>query len=192
MPSSSSRSSRLVARRASIVALALGFALALAGLAGGRASAQGSGAAPPPAAEPAPPPPAPAADAPPPPPTPTPTTRAEPVLPVAQPPAPARGGAVVTYHSPMRPMCEDELAKDTDWFDNLKTRLTDKINRDVHKDAANYATANNKHVIIAYAVFWVFTVVFVLMMWRRQRALQAELTRLEGDLARALKEGGAA
>lgn len=189
MPSSSSRSSR----SSRPVVLAVALALAFAALTSGRASAQGSGAAPPPAAAPAAPPPV--ADAPlasPPPPTPTPTDKGEPALPVAQPPAPARGGAVVTYHSPMRPMCEDELAKDTDWFDNLKSRLTEKINRDVHKDAATYATANNKHVIIAYAVFWVFTVVFVLMMWRRQRALQAELTRLEGDLARALKEGGAA
>ena len=91
----------------------------------------------------------------------------------------------------MRPTCEDELAKDRDWFDNLKGRLADKLNRDIHTNAAHYATANNKHVVAAYAVFWVFTVGFVLMMWRRQRALQAELARLERDLAKALKEGGA-
>ncbi len=53
-------------------------------------------------------------------------------------------------------------------------------------------TANNKHVVAAYATFWVLTVGFVLMMWRRQRALQADVARLELDLARALKEGGAA
>jgi CcmD family protein len=88
--------------------------------------------------------------------------------------------------------CEDELAKDPAWFNDLKGRLADQLNRNVHTDAAHYATTNNKHVVAAYAVFWILTAGFVLMMWRRQRALQAELVRLERDLARALKEGGAA
>ena len=161
------------ARRRSSLVLALVVGLVLA--VGGRASAQDGGTtAEPPAAPVVPPTTAPpAADQP------------------AQPPGPPRGGGIVTYHSPMRPACEDELARDHDWFDNLKGRLADKLNRDIHTTAAHYATANNKHVVAAYAVFWVFTVGFVLMMWRRQRALQAELARLERDLAKALKEGGA-
>jgi CcmD family protein len=92
----------------------------------------------------------------------------------------------------MRTACEEELAKDADWFDNLKARLSEKLNRDVHEEAFTYAKANNKHVVAAYAAFWLLTVGFVIMMWRRQRALQAELTRLERDLAKAVKDGGAA
>ncbi len=110
--------------------------------------------------------------------------------PLAQPPV-APAGGTATYHSPMRPTCEEELAKDKDWFDNLKTRLLDKINRDVHGDAARYAAANNKHVIAAYAVFWVFAVAFLVLMWLRQRRLQAELGRLARELEQAIKDGGA-
>jgi CcmD family protein len=105
------------------------------------------------------------------------------------PPAPAAGAGKASYHSPMRTVCEDELAKDTDWFDNLKARLSDKLNRDVHTTAYNYAKANNRHVFAAYAVFWLLIAGFVVVMWRRQRALQAELTRLEAELARAVKDG---
>lgn len=120
----------------------------------------------------------------------------------APPPPPSVGGAIdhsmravclqelAKDHDFMKLTCEDELAKDQAWFDNLKGRLSEKLNRDIHKNAAHYATANNRHVIAAYAAFWVLTVGFVLMMWRRQRALQAELARLERDLAAALKDGG--
>jgi CcmD family protein len=104
--------------------------------------------------------------------------------------APPAGAGTASYHSPMRTACEDELAQDPDWFANLKARLSEQINRNVHVDAARYASQNNKHVVAAYAVFWVLTAGFVLLMWRRQRGLQAELTRLERELGRALKEGG--
>ena len=95
-------------------------------------------------------------------------------------------------HAFTKIVCEEELAKDQAWWGDLKGRLADQLNRNVHVEAAHYATTNNKHVVAAYAVFWVLTVGFVLMMWRRQRALQGELTRLERDLARAMKDGGAA
>lgn len=166
-------------RRSSLVFSA---ALALLVLVGaGRASAQDGGSAAPtaaPGAEPAP-------------------------VPAPPPPAPPTGGApnhalratcqaeLANDHDFAKIVCEEELAKDKAWFTNLQARLLEKIDRDVHGDAASYATQNNKHVIYAYAAFWIFTVGFVLMMWRRQRALQADVTRLERDLARALKEGGA-
>jgi CcmD family protein len=122
----------------------------------------------------------------------------------ALPPVPAAGGPsdhsmramcqqeLANDHAFMKIACEDELAKDKAWFNDLKARLSAQINRNVHTDAANYATQNNKHVVAAYAVFWVLTAGFVLLMWRRQRALTAEVERLERELARALKEGGAA
>jgi CcmD family protein len=176
---------------------ALVAGLALASL-GGRASAQPGGQPPPPSTGSAPAPAAPAPTAADSAPVPAPTA-AEPAAPAAAPvaaqpapPAPPAGAGRASYHSPMRTTCEDELAKDKDWFANLKSRLTEQINRNVHVDAARYATQNNKHVVAAYAVFWVLTAGFVLLMWRRQRALQDELGRLERELARAVKEGGGA
>ena len=197
--------------RRSLRLLALPAVLALAlVVSAGRASAQG--------ADPVPaPPPVPAA----------------PAQPTTPPPATAPTAAgEASYHSPMRTACEDELAKDKDWFNNLKNRLagalfteqqqyekalkdyeaggaqgqrpappqapswfadlSDRMNRQVHADASHYATRNNRHVIYAYAVFWLFTAAFVVVLWRRQRVLKAELDRLEGELARAVKEGGAA
>lgn len=121
-----------------------------------------------------------------------PTPTAAPTAPpVAQPPAaePARNAGTASYHSPMRGACEDELAKDHDWFDNLKSRLSEHININVHKDAVRYATTNNRHVVMAYAAFWLLTVGFVLVMWRRQRALAAEIARLEQELSRAVGGG---
>ena len=169
--------SAMSSRRSSLVFSAAFALFVLAGA--GRASAQDGGVVAPtaaPVAEPAP----------------------------APPPPPPTGGAsdhsmravcqteLANDHDFAKIVCEGELAKDQAWFNDLKGRLADQLNRNVHAEAAHYATTNNKHVVAAYAVFWVLTVGFVLMMWRRQRALQGEITRLERDLAKAMKDGGAA
>ena len=176
-------SSSVASRRSPIVVLALLIAgLLCATRAPAVADDQGSGSAAPTAAPVAPP-----------------TT--EPVP--APPPVPATGDSdhsmramcqqeLAKDHAFMKITCEDEIAKDKVWLNDLKARLSAQINRNVHLDAAHYATQNNKHVVAAYAVFWVLTAGFVLLMWRRQRALAAELARLERELARALKEGGTA
>jgi len=90
----------------------------------------------------------------------------------------------------MRLQCEDELRKDKDWYADLKEQLYAKV----QKDASTYATTNNRHVLMAYAVFWLLTVGFVVLQWRRQQVLKGEVARLEQELQRALRDeakGGA-
>ena len=108
----------------------------------------------------------------------------------AAPPAPPTAAGEASYHSPMRLQCEDELRKDKDWYADLKEQLYAKV----QKDASTYATTNNRHVLMAYAVFWLLTVGFVVLQWRRQQVLKGEVARLEQELQRALRDeakGGA-
>jgi hypothetical protein len=162
------------------------FAVALAPLV---ASAQpaptaGSAAPAPVAAPPADPPPAaappgdpaPAADMPPPP-TPAPVMTPPPAPAVAplcrlaeQPEQPAAGSATkkVSFHSPMRQVCEDELSKDDDWWFNLQARLR----RNIHEQAFREVQTNNRHVVAAYGAMWLIAIGFVVLMWMRQQALE--------------------
>ncbi|MEZ4399925.1 MAG: hypothetical protein R3B06_07890 [Kofleriaceae bacterium] len=106
-----------------------------------------------------------------------------------EPPAPEPGKPVVAApHSPMRQVCEDELAKDHDWWFNLQGRLRQNI----HRQAAQEITTNNRHVVIAYGAMWILAVGFLLLMWVRQGRLRAEIARLERDLARVEREDGGA
>ncbi len=89
-----------------------------------------------------------------------------------------------TYHSPMRQQCEGELKKDKDWYAILK----EQCYAAVQNDASLYATTNHRHVLMAYAAFWLLTVGFVVHLWRRQQALKGEVIRLEQELGRALRE----
>ena len=101
-------------------------------------------------------------------------------------PPPAAGAA--SYHSPLRLQCEEELRKDKDWYADLKEQCYGAV----QNDASRYATTNNRHVVMAYAAFWLLTVGFVVLQWRRQQQLKAEVVRLEQELARALKDGASA
>ena len=104
------------------------------------------------------------------------------------PAGPPAGQGEATYHSPLRLQCEEELRKDKDWYADLKEQCYGAV----QNDAARYATTNNRHVIMAYAAFWLLTVGFVVLQWRRQQQLKAEVARLEQELARALKDGASA
>jgi hypothetical protein len=91
--------------------------------------------------------------------------------------------------SPMRAQCEAELAKDATWMAELKQ----SIRPEVHKEDAEQMLNNRKHVVAAYAVLWGLTVLFVLLMWMRQKRLAADMKRLEEDLFAATqgtKKGG--
>lgn len=85
-----------------------------------------------------------------------------------------------TVHSPMRQVCEDELAKDHDWWFNLQGRLRNNI----HEQAAKEITTNNRHVVAAYAAMWLIAIVFVIYLWMRQQRLKGEVARLAAELAR--------
>ncbi|MBZ0233173.1 MAG: hypothetical protein K8M05_12655 [Deltaproteobacteria bacterium] len=88
------------------------------------------------------------------------------------------------YHSPMRQACEDELSKDPDWWFSLEGRLRTQI----HVQTSREVSTNNRHVVLAYGAIWIIAVAFIVLLWRKQVALRAEIERLSRDLTRA--EGG--
>jgi hypothetical protein len=86
-----------------------------------------------------------------------------------------------TYESPMRQQCEDELAKDHAWWFNLEGRLRTQI----HVQASREVSTNNRHVVMAYAAIWLIAIGFVVLLWRKQQALRAEIDRLSKELSKA-------
>lgn len=50
---------------------------------------------------------------------------------------------------------------------------------------------NERHVILAYAAMWVLAAGFLVMLWRRQQGLVAEIAQLNRDLAEATAEPAA-
>ncbi|MBX3158480.1 MAG: hypothetical protein KF773_21100 [Deltaproteobacteria bacterium] len=50
---------------------------------------------------------------------------------------------------------------------------------------------NERHVILAYAAMWVLAAGFLIMLWRRQQGLVAEIAQLHRDLAEATAEPAA-
>jgi hypothetical protein len=88
------------------------------------------------------------------------------------------------YDSPMRQQCEDELAKDHDWWFNLEGRLRTHT----HEQTAKEITTNNRHVVMAYAAIWIIAVGFVVLMWRKQVALRGEIERLSKELTKELSK----
>ena len=60
-----------------------------------------------------------------------------------------------------------------------------------HVDAEAHVQKNERHVIYAYAAMWIVAALFVIFLWRRQQALQAEIAILRRDLEAAAGEAGA-
>jgi hypothetical protein len=96
-------------------------------------------------------------------------------------PPPAAGDA--PYESPQRDACEAELGKDARWNAELEAGMIKKF----HEREARQVTANNKHVAMAYGALWILMAGFVAMMFFRQRALSAEIERLEAEVKQAAK-----
>lgn len=88
------------------------------------------------------------------------------------------------YKSPMRDQCEAEIAKDKGWLAELHNEMRPAV----HQEDANIIAKNKKHVVMAYAALWGLTVVFVVLMWLRQRRLQAEMDRLAQQITKAAGE----
>jgi hypothetical protein len=113
------------------------------------------------------------------------------------------------YRSPMRAECTEELRRDAEWLGALRAQLTDRLlvpsegddtaihewrartkkalAVEVHTEDANLMLTNKRHVVAAYAVLWVVVVLFLVLMWNRQRRLKDEIARLERDLREAAK-----
>jgi hypothetical protein len=88
------------------------------------------------------------------------------------------------YQSPIRDKCDAELAKDLGW----KAELRNEMRPEVHQEDANIIVKNKKHVVMAYAALWGLTVLFVVLLWLRQRRLLAEMDRLAQQIAKAAGE----
>ncbi len=88
------------------------------------------------------------------------------------------------YKSPMRDQCEAELVKDKAWA----AELLNDMRPAVHQEDANIIARNKKHVVIAYGALWGLTVVFLVLMWLRQRRLLAEMDRLAQQITKAAGE----
>jgi hypothetical protein len=68
--------------------------------------------------------------------------------------------------------------------------IVKSINEDTYRQHARAAEAikkNEKHVVLAYAAFWVLAALFVVFLWRRQQGLKAEIAALKRDLDAASK-----
>jgi hypothetical protein len=98
--------------------------------------------------------------------------------------SPATAAADEPYRSPMRDQCEAELGKDRGW----QAELRNEVRPDVHQEDANITMRNKKHVVLAYGALWGLSVVFLVLMWMRQRRLAAEMDRLAAQIAKAAAE----
>ena len=94
------------------------------------------------------------------------------------------GAGDAPYLSPMRSQCEDEIEKDADWRADIKLRIAPEV----HAEDAQQMLTNRRHVVLAYAALWALVAGFVVFLWMRQRGLQAEIERLEREIAQAAKE----
>ena len=97
---------------------------------------------------------------------------------------PRAAAADEPYRSAMRGECEAELDKDKGW----QAELRNEIRPDVHQEDANITVRNKKHVVMAYGALWGLSVVFLVLMWMRQRKLSAEMDRLAAQIAKAAAE----
>jgi hypothetical protein len=57
-----------------------------------------------------------------------------------------------------------------------------------HTDAYAHVQKNERHVIYGYAAMWIIAAGFVIFLWRRQQALQAEIGQLRRDLDAAASD----
>lgn len=150
--------------------------LVIAGLAGAAAAQPaGSGAAPPAA---------PAATTESPPPAPPAAPAASPGAPAASPDA-TSARAQCTAAMNADPKFAAEIVKTADEKAALKR---DQDTLDAHSDAYAHIQKNERHVIYAYAAMWIIAAAFVIFLWRRQQALQAEIAQLHRDLDAAASD----
>jgi hypothetical protein len=74
--------------------------------------------------------------------------------------------------------------------DERAAQQRDRDTLAAHADANAHIQKNERHVIYAYAAMWIIAALFVIFLWRRQQALQAEIAMLRRDLEAAAGEAG--
>jgi hypothetical protein len=83
------------------------------------------------------------------------------------------------------PKFEAEIVKIADEKAALK-RDADTLA--AHTEAYAHVQKNERHVIYGYAAMWIIAAGFVIFLWRRQQALQAEIVQLRRDLDAAASD----
>jgi len=101
------------------------------------------------------------------------------------------------YVSPIRELCTKAMRQDTGWRSHIRTKylltqvraeIRAELRPDVHAQDTELILRNRRHVVMAYAALWVIVVIFVVILWLRQRSLSREIGELETQLARAIAE----
>jgi hypothetical protein len=99
--------------------------------------------------------------------------------------APARSpAAAAPAESALARQCKEAI--DTD--PRLRAQVKNQVRLDVHTEDAQLMLRNKRHVVISYAVLWALAVVFLVLLYLRQRRLLGEIARLEAEVKRAAEE----
>ena len=113
-------------------------------------------------------------------------------------PEPASASATPQDAADARKACTQAMNADPKFAAEIvKTadeRAAQERDRDTisaHTDAEAHVQKNERHVIYAYAAMWIIAALFVIFLWRRQQALQAEIAILRRDLEAAAGEATA-
>lgn len=116
---------------------------------------------------------------------------AAPVAPAA-PAAPAASEMPVAGNPPGTPAtlkdtCMAAINNDQQWTDELAAVIEKSVRYKVHNEEAELIAMNKRHVVMAYAVLWLFSIAFLFAQWRRQQALKQQIESLKSELAAAVK-----
>lgn len=116
---------------------------------------------------------------------------AAPVAPAA-PAAPAASEMPVAGTPPGTPAtlkdtCMAAINNDQQWTDELAAVIEKSVRYKVHNEEAELIAMNKRHVVMAYAVLWLFSIAFLFAQWRRQQALKQQIESLKSELAAAVK-----
>lgn len=90
--------------------------------------------------------------------------------------------------SDARKACTDAMNADPAFAADIIATQHDKDTIRIHTEANAHVQKNERHVIYAYAAMWIVAALFVIFLWRRQQALQAEIANLRRDLEAAADE----
>jgi C4-dicarboxylate-specific signal transduction histidine kinase len=112
---------------------------------------------------------------------------AAPAVPVDAAPAPA-APAKLTREQIIEALAQDK-ALEEDFVRQLKARHALELNettRQRHDDDARQIALNKRHVVLAYAALWILSVLFLVVLWRRQQTMNARIAQLQKELDAAV------
>jgi pyruvate/2-oxoglutarate dehydrogenase complex dihydrolipoamide acyltransferase (E2) component len=112
---------------------------------------------------------------------------AAPAAPVDAAPTPA-APAKLTREQIIEALAQDK-ALEEDFVRQLKARHALELNattRQRHDDDARQIALNKRHVVLAYAALWILSVLFLVVLWRRQQTMNARIAQLQKELDAAV------